>query len=43
MINLKSALGLGAASLAVFQTSAQKAESFKKSTPNIVMIWDMET
>jgi arylsulfatase A-like enzyme len=38
MINLKSALGLGAASLAVFQTSAQKAESFKKSTPNIVLI-----
>jgi arylsulfatase len=38
MINLKSVFGLGAASLAAFNASAQKAETFKQCTPNIVLI-----
>jgi arylsulfatase A-like enzyme len=37
-MNLKSAIGLGAASLGALNTTAQKAESFKQSTPNIVLI-----
>jgi arylsulfatase A-like enzyme len=38
MINLKSALGLGVASLAAIQSTAQKNETFKQQTPNIVLI-----
>ncbi len=38
MISLKSACGLGVASLAAIQTTAQKTEAFKTSTPNIVLI-----
>ena len=38
MINLKSLLGLGAASLAVLPASAQKSQAFKTSTPNIILI-----
>jgi arylsulfatase A-like enzyme len=38
MINLKSAFGLGITSLAAVSAAAQKTESFKQSTPNIVLI-----
>ena len=38
MISLKSALGLGFASLAAMNASAQKASTFKPITPNIVLI-----
>ncbi len=38
MISLKSACGLGVASLAAIQTTAQKTEAFKTCTPNIVLI-----
>jgi arylsulfatase A-like enzyme len=37
-MDVKTAIGLGAASLATLNASAQKAESFKQSTPNIVLI-----
>ena len=39
MINLKSAIGIGAASLVTFQASAQKTTQFKQATPNIVLIF----
>jgi len=38
MITLKSTLSLGLTSLMVFQANAQKVESFKPCTPNIVLI-----
>jgi arylsulfatase A-like enzyme len=38
MINLKSAIGLGAVSLVTMQATAQKTGTFKQSTPNIVLI-----
>jgi arylsulfatase len=38
MINLKSAVGIGAASIAAMPLLGQKAESFRQSTPNIVLI-----
>lgn len=38
MINLKSAIGLGAATLTVIPLTAQKNSSFKISTPNIILI-----
>lgn len=38
MINLKSALGITVASVAAVQAAAQKTESFKPVTPNIVLI-----
>jgi len=38
MINLKSALGITMASIAAVQAAAQKTESFKPVTPNIVLI-----
>jgi arylsulfatase A-like enzyme len=38
MINLKSALSLGAASIVTFQATAQKPALFKQCTPNIVLI-----
>jgi len=38
MITLKTTIGIGAASLAAMPLSGQKAESFKQSTPNIVLI-----
>lgn len=38
MINLKSALSLGAASLAALPLTAQKPNKFKPATPNIVLI-----
>jgi arylsulfatase A-like enzyme len=37
-MKIKSVIGLGAASLAVLNATAQKAESFKQSTPNIILI-----
>jgi len=38
MINFKSSLGLGMASLAAFQVNGQKTQPFKQCTPNIVII-----
>ena len=38
MINLKSAIGIGAASLAAMPLPGQKTATFKQSTPNIVLI-----
>jgi arylsulfatase A-like enzyme len=38
MLNLKTAIGLSAASVLVFHASAQKSETFKQSTPNIILI-----
>jgi arylsulfatase A-like enzyme len=38
MIKIKSAVSLGAISLATFSLSAQKAAPFKPSTPNIIII-----
>ena len=38
MINLKSAVGLGVASLATLHTSAQQPAAFKQASPNIVLI-----
>jgi arylsulfatase A-like enzyme len=38
MISLKSAIGIGMASLATMNSTAQKSTSFKQATPNIVLI-----
>jgi len=38
MINLKSAISLGVASLATLHATAQKSNTFKQCTPNIVLI-----
>ena len=38
MIDLKPLLGIGVASLSSFQGNAQQSESFKASTPNIILI-----
>ena len=38
MIDIKSAIGLGVASLATLNSTAQKASQLKQSTPNIVLI-----
>jgi arylsulfatase A-like enzyme len=38
MINLRSVIGMGAASIAAMPLLGQKAESFSQSTPNIVLI-----
>lgn len=38
MINFKSTLGLGLASIATLHASAQKTNSFKPCTPNVVLI-----
>ena len=38
MINLKSAISLGAASFVTMQIAAQKSTPFKQATPNIILI-----
>jgi arylsulfatase A-like enzyme len=38
MIDLKSVLGLSVASLAILPATAQKSQTFKASTPNIILI-----
>lgn len=38
MVNLKTAISFGAASLFTFQAAAQKTESFNRSKPNIILI-----